>query len=398
MRVSRVPWLVAGLGLGLLVVSFPAGAEQCRDGIVPRTELGRRHALPMTLTSAAPVRRLSHPDQNDKAAYVRPLLELVEDAPGEDWYVVVRDAALHPIQTLGAAEFRAARRRWTARVPGTLASVHLTARPGSPVRIKVIEYLAMPAAAERPYYSVRTPGSPTWVKLYEGGADDARPLGDAVGMLMSAFGQSVWCCSGVLVAPDLLLTNWHCGGDEGTGMSPAGFWTDDVCRSTLVDFSWDDDRTSREYLCKEVVVRSRPLDYALLRVAPVSDLGAIPPARLAAAAPGRDEPLYVIHHPQCLPKRVSDCKLVHPERDGWFAEDGAPPAKVDFTHRCDTEGGSSGAPIFAGGKLVGLHHLGYRVDDACKPVDDLNKAVAVQHILDDLGRCHPAIAAQLRVE
>ena len=59
---------------------------------------------------------------------------------------------------------------------------------------------------------------------------------------------------------------------------------------------------------------------------------------------------------------------------------------VDFTHDCDSEGGSSGAPVFdAAGRIVGLHHYGHNVDPAtCRDTDAVNKAVRIDQIIDFL--------------
>jgi V8-like Glu-specific endopeptidase len=69
---------------------------------------------------------------------------------------------------------------------------------------------------------------------------------------------------------------------------------------------------------------------------------------------------------------------------GWTA--GA--STVDFSHDCDTEGGSSGAPVFnTSGQIVGLHHYGHAVDPAtCRDTDSVNKAVRIDQIIDYLTR------------
>jgi V8-like Glu-specific endopeptidase len=63
----------------------------------------------------------------------------------------------------------------------------------------------------------------------------------------------------------------------------------------------------------------------------------------------------VIQHPGGEPKQVSfiACEAIQDPVDGRGPE-------TDFTHTCDTAGGSSGAPVFdLQGRLVGLHHYGF---------------------------------------
>ena len=58
---------------------------------------------------------------------------------------------------------------------------------------------------------------------------------------------------------------------------------------------------------------------------------------------------------------------------------------VTFTHDCDTEHGSSGAPVFdQRGNLIGLHHRGHELD-ATGQCDMKNKAIWINRILADLA-------------
>jgi hypothetical protein len=72
------------------------------------------------------------------------------------------------------------------------------------------------------------------------------------------------------------------------------------------------------------------------------------------------------------------------DRSSWRPRTDGGPTDTDFTHNCDTEGGSSGAPIFTEqGALVGIHHLGFDKlsDGTC---DKKNKGVHIGGILDHL--------------
>jgi len=61
-------------------------------------------------------------------------------------------------------------------------------------------------------------------------------------------------------------------------------------------------------------------------------------------------------------------------------------AKTEILHSCDTEGGSSGAPVFdEEGNLAALHHLGYETPPGGK-CDYQNKAVKILDILGFLRK------------
>ena len=248
---------------------------------------------------------------------------------------------------------------------------------------------AMPEKADKPYYS--TKGSkPDWQELFSSDLNSVPPKvrswGDSVGMLTSFTGSSVdgyktWCCSGVVIATEpktLFLTNFHCGGPKEWGES---LWSDDICSNTIVDMSWDNDAVSMEYVCKHVVKVDPQLDAAVLEIVPkMLGASAAKPVRVRTSPVGADETLLMIHHPQCLPKQISQGCMAGQALPNWKNS----ALTTDFSHRCDSEGGSSGAPLFdKEGHLVGLHHLGYAEasPDKC---DNVNKAVSIPSLLEFL--------------
>ena len=200
-------------------------------------------------------------------------------------------------------------------------------------------------------------------------------------------GVSVWTCSGFVLANHpavLFVTNDHCGGNWSDA---AGRWTDAICKNALIDFSWDGDRVSRDYACDQVVARSPEMDLAVLRLRPLSSEAPPPPLPIRKGQ-AADEEIFVVHHPAAETKKVTRACLA--------ITSGLPsPSPVDsvrgFAHRCDTESGSSGAPVFdTNARVIGVHHVGFQKTPAGQ-CDRLNKAVHARKLLELLA-AHPGIA------
>jgi hypothetical protein len=162
----------------------------------------------------------------------------------------------------------------------------------------------------------------------------------------------------------------------------------------VIDLSWDGDLLSRELVVTGVADAEKSLDFALLRVAAIDRLGPIRPARVAGAKVRPQQQVRLVHHPAGRVKHLSsNCEVAEAEWRGW--QDGV--VLSEFTHLCDTEAGSSGAPVFNGdGELVGLHHLGFDYDTGtCRYLDNRNKAVAIGAILNHLQK-KPALRAEVQ--
>jgi hypothetical protein len=314
----------------------------------------------------------------DETRYVRVRLRARAPA-GVAWQLVVREESGRAIDFLTAGDF-ADGQRWTSRVPGSLVRFdrYVDGTPDA-LQVEFLEYIAMPVKARRPYYSYQDRSHPKVHALYDARSPaslDERRLGDSVVYLTAAWDTTMWPCSGVIVAPTLLMTNWHCGGVYPLG--PDEYWSDEICDSILVDASWDEDDRSREFMCARVAAVDRALDVAILEIKPIESVGAVRPAVLSSDPP-RPGLASMVHHPEAQPKRISLlCPVIGVSIDGW---QGTP--AVRFTHQCDSEGGSSGSPIFDdAGKVVGLHHHGFAMNrDTCTPDDNLNKAVRMDAIL-----------------
>jgi hypothetical protein len=241
----------------------------------------------------------------------------------------------------------------------------------------VEEYVAMPEKVSNPFYS-KQQTVPNWSPLYVN-ENKFRRWGDYVGFMIASWNRQHWSCSGVLVADNLFLTNWHCGGMN--EFPEEGYWHQLIVNDVIIDLSWDDDKISRDYVATRVVDQSPDLDFALLEIKPITSLGKARAATVSLTL-GANDDLWIIHHPLAEQKRLSACTVVKATHLGWRPGSG----DSDFTHQCDTEGGSSGAPVFnSRGDLVGLHHRGFDLDKNCKPLPSkLNKAVRMDAIINRL--------------
>jgi Trypsin-like peptidase domain len=319
---------------------------------------------------------------DSNARYLRVRFEL--DSPaGCDWYLTVRDSMYRVIQTFTPRNIRNPQNQWTVRIPGSVARFQLERCGENSPAIKFKEYIWMPEEEKKnSYYTVQDLNRKRIYPLYKSLESvvptSVRPWGDYVGFMMSSWGSVNWACSGVLVAPDLFLTNWHCGAPP-TFTSDDGYWSPQIVEDTIIDFSWDDDDLSREYIAAECVAADKALDFAILKVRAIDSAEEARPAVLSSRPVKSGDPIRIIHHPAAMRKQTSDCQVV----DAPYKEQ-----PTDFTHRCDTEAGSSGAPVFdSQGNVVGLHHHGFEVivkNNNCRYADNLNKAVRMDKILEFL--------------
>jgi hypothetical protein len=300
--------------------------------------------------------------------------------------------------TLGEDDFKEDGRgrltRWTGRLPTSAIHAELVAPQTSKVTIEILEGLSLPKeSGDVHLFSIRG-DTPNWTPLYASGDSNAIHAGDAEGMLVSAAilddGQKQsWCCSGVMVTPNLFLTNWHCGGTS--PMPESAYWNTDVCANSLIDLGWDEGPVRRQYNCVAVERKNRKLDYAIIRIRPVVGVGGMIGRPIAAAIsskkPSATDGVFLVHNAQCKSKRLSSHCHIVPKDSGAASAD---IAASDFVHDCDTEPGSSGAPVFDSDRnLVGLHHLGFARDANCAVIDHQNKAVSIQEILNDIHNDFP---------
>lgn len=154
----------------------------------------------------------------------------------------------------------------------------------------------------------------------------ARPVG------MLVVDQSTRCTA-TLVDDDLLLTNAHCvdGSHDRIWFYPA--YREEGLRGVAVPVE------------TVPVELDSGLDYALLAV-PAGTGASYGVAVLALRRPGRGDDVLLVHHPRGAPKKITryGCRIQRRSDDV-------------LRHLCDTQPGSSGAPVYDGdgSAVVGLH-------------------------------------------
>ncbi len=295
---------------------------------------------------------------------IRLHFDIVQAGVPESWRVRVKDLAGTTLQEIAGADAAPLGPGfWTDELPAAQARVELSwDGRGAPPVLEASRYAYTVGSA--------TPQSTV-------GVDQRQPiataparhqaLGPAVARLriMTEDGQGY--CTGFLLGKDLLMTNEHC------------VRTAAEAASVLVDFRYDAPGAKPDVVRGAGLLRtSSDLDYTLLRLSrPVA--AALGRLYLESAAVRDGQELVIIQHPGGEPKQVSiaDCVVA------GLGRPGASPAPTDFGHECDTLGGSSGSPVLdrATGRVVGLHHFGFRVGLE----EPVNQAVQVGPILADLS-------------
>jgi hypothetical protein len=352
------------------------------------TSFGNFDSQSTQINRARPKRPIAEPG----ARYLRARIH-ADSLPTCNWFITIRDQDLIPVQTLGPSDFLDTSFSWTVRVTGPLMNVELHDCSSAVVpSFTVDRVIWMPQKiplGEAAYYSLKVYATPDWKELYKesdiGNTHPERVIaGDSVGILISSTDKVAWSCSGFMLTDSLFITNWHCGSDKDpqdphtTKADKADFWNAETLHNAILNISWDADGIDREFLVSGVEQADDVLDFAILRVRPVGAKSPVAVGILADWSPGRGTQLYTIHHPLGMQKTYSgSCNLKNASFVNWIN----PAKQTDFTHDCDTEIGSSGAPLFnQEGEIVGIHHLPYDFDATCRITSE-NKAVAMSEIL-----------------
>jgi len=166
----------------------------------------------------------------------------------------------------------------------------------------------------------------------------------SVCLIRAAFGTTDCYGSGFRIADDLILTNHHVLHNRKRGDEPA------TAVAAWFNYELDWDRNELTYLpvdCDPAsIVGEKEHDWSVVRASsPIPDQ--FPPADLAGIGEvGVNDRVYIIQHPDGLPKKVG----MHHNVVRYVDAD-------VLQYWTDTKNGSSGSPVFdEEWHLVGLHH------------------------------------------
>lgn len=294
------------------------------------------------------------------------------------------------------------RKIWSSEIKGSRARVVVAAEPAVASKLHVmIDKVAFLQSITIPQTEINKKLTPI-TKISGPLSSPIKAAGRSIARLMIQWDGNDLpvSCTGFLVGSDLLMTNRHCirSGSE--------------ARDTDVQFDYDrDDAEPLQVQVKELLLTSCDLDFVLLRLNTsfacknaacntAFERPALPLARNPILTPGQTR-LVAIQHPDGEAKQVSV--------DGCVADQlelmGSSSTLTDFAHKCDTKGGSSGTPlqlISDGnmiGAVVGLHHLGFRVDSVNEEgPKQINRAVLTKEIIAYINRMKPALLAELALQ
>ena len=198
--------------------------------------------------------------------------------------------------------------------------------------------------------------------------DDITRVGNAIAKL-TFFDNGYDSCTGFMISPNRLMTNHHCVS------------TLEICETTMAIFGFQknengDEVYGNQYACENVVTVDYELDFAVLEFQdnPGDKYGFLP---FINADVTSDQSVYIIQHADGKPKQIviNNCDVLDAVIDGRGPTS-------DFSHTCDTLGGSSGSPVMTvNHQVIGLHHFG--IDQ--ETYWDRNRAIRIPLILAKLA-------------
>ena len=199
----------------------------------------------------------------------------------------------------------------------------------------------------------------------------------------------VYVGTGWLVTRDLIVTNHHVVNARYDGEPNAA--AADLrlqAQGTVAVFDFDaDGLPATEVAVTAVEAWNADLDYALLRIPP-SKRTPLPRAAAAIQRGGDPVPVNIIQHPGGRSKRYGI-------RNNLVSSSDA----TELRYFTDTDGGSSGSPVFNDRwEVVAVHRSAVFVEGVQfqgKPTAYVNVGTHLASIVDDLRAHHPAIAAEI---
>ena len=186
--------------------------------------------------------------------------------------------------------------------------------------------------------------------------------------------MDVSSCTGTLIGPDMVLTAGHCITDA-SGLNEAS-------GSVCFDFQTNCDRTrpagyNPRFFKVNKIIRSKflgtgSLDYALLQLK--TTVSGITPVPMRADLPAANDPVFEVHHPQGMTKKVS-AKHTGPQAKISRVEN-----RFGFQYlmaNTDLTGGSSGSALFdMTGNIIGIADISGHCVNGFLSVTEVMKDIA----------------------
>jgi hypothetical protein len=277
--------------------------------------------------------------------YIRLLFDTIT-APANSRFTlrVLHDPAGSAIASYSAAEFTREERFLTGLLPPGAGRVQLIAEQiptGLSFRLARIFWQARSTVAVPESNLIK-------LRYVQSAGEKVKALAKSVALLHIGpkFDEDLTTCTGVLVATNVIATNYHC-----IEHSLSFLKTENTDRPSCGDVSAEFDylvANERGVTATCLAVRAvKGLDLALLTIEGTPNLPNRSPIRLRDKPPAPPDTVLLVHHPLGLPLSVEErCATIRLETS-------------DVLHDCQTENGSSGSPIIDGDlNLLGIHYAG----------------------------------------
>lgn len=307
------------------------------------------------------------------------------------------DKKKYLLQTYGHDDFENnSRTLWTPRFYNNQVTMNFWSYDDNDsAKIKVNHVLEMPTTEDiTPLYSTKIRNNADYQDILSSSDTKHQIFGRSVGLLLGTRGGKKWSCTGFFVNDNQFLTNFHCVKLQSIHYS--GEWEQQFCENSIIDTSWDGDNVSQNYGCASLGPHNEELDLAIINTFNLHGSGKPQSVKFSSENPILGENLFVIHHPVAKIKQVSSeqCTATNTNQSSWKNAS----LLSEFHHTCDTEVGSSGAPMFNNeGLVVGVHHLGFEkdVNDVC---DGRNKAINAEQVIKFLQENDVPLLLQVNTE